>query len=142
MLAACPDAFPPSWPTSYARFEALCVTLQGFFSYWSDVMCIGRTSIAHPIDRCSAQALIFLQFYKYILCLRPFLGAAELLWCSTTLAIGMVLKFGDYYAIKTNDMPLFEQSHTWWHVTLPFGLGSHILYLWSECGRFGPAVHG
>lgn len=37
----CPLATPPGWSTRCATVEAVLICLQGFWSYWSDVVSIG-----------------------------------------------------------------------------------------------------
>ena len=52
----CPGALP-FWPPRYAVPEAAFVVLQSSFSFMSDVVHIGHTSLWHPIDRNCALLL-------------------------------------------------------------------------------------
>lgn len=110
-LVWCPLASPPGWPTRYSIPEAVLVTLQGVWSYWSDVVAIGTTSIAHPIDRFSAVTLTFFQFYKFGILLWPAMDTPDKVWTSTTLAFAVVCKMADYHAMRANDISLYRRSH-------------------------------
>jgi hypothetical protein len=129
----CPLAAPPGWPVRYATAEAVLICLQGIWSYCSDVISIGATSFAHPIDRFSAVTLTFFQVYKFGILLRPVLGPVDLAWVGTTLAIGFGCKFADYQAMQSRNISMYRRSHFWWHVSLPLGFGTYCIYRWANC---------
>ena len=131
----CPGACSPGWPPGWAQPEAILVILQGFWSYWSDVAAIGTTSIAHPIDRFSAVCLTFFQFYKFGVMCAPHMGVVDAAWTSTTLALAIVCKMFDYRSMQANDIAFYRRSHFWWHVSLPFGFGSYVIYVWARCTK-------
>lgn len=134
MTTQCPLAFPSEWPAGWAQVEAALIILQGFWSFGSDVHALGRTSYLHPIDRTSATWLTGLQFFKYGILLRPVLSTGELVWLSATLLIAIAIKLADYQAIAVlKDRQLYERTHFWWHVSLPFGVGGHLAYRWLTC---------
>ena len=129
-IAACPASLLDGWPPRLLAAEAVLITLQGPLSYVADVMRIGRTSIAHPCDRCLAIPLVLLQAYKYGVVLPPVLAASELIWIWCGLLVGIFFKVLDYHALLAGDMLSFERSHFWWHASLPFVFAVHTLYLW------------
>ena len=153
----CPLASTPGWPPSFSFPEAVLGILQGVWSYWSDCLAIGtvrsppaglaaaappassrrrappfwpQDSIAHVVDRFSAVALTFLQFYKFLFILLPWMGALDVVWTGSVLLLGAACKMADYHAMQSANMALYRRSHFWWHVSLPFGLGSWIAYKW------------
>lgn len=133
MTSACPLAFPSQWPARWVQFESTLIIMQGVWSFGSDVHALGRTSYWHPIDRTSATWLTGLQFVKYGILLRPVLPVGELLWIGATLLIAVAIKIADSRAIMQRDRLLYERTHFWWHVSLPFGVGANLLYRWLVC---------
>ena len=126
----CPSASSPGWPPAFSLPEAALVFLQGVWSYWSDVVDIGKTSPMHAVDRFSAVSLTFLQVYKFGVVLRPWMTPLDMAWTGVTLVTAVACKMADYHAMQSDDMHLYIRSHFWWHVTLPLGLGSFCLYKW------------
>ena len=111
----CPLAIP-GWSVTYSMPEAVLVTLAGLWSYWSDVIAIGTTSIAHPIDRFSAVALTGLQVFKFGFMLLPDMDAIDMAWTGITLTLAIVCKMADYKAMQSKSISFYRRSHFWWHV--------------------------
>lgn len=129
-LARCPQAVP-EWPVAVAGPEAVLVALQGLWSYWSDVACVGLTSWAHPVDRVGALPLTALQCYKWLLRM-PRLGMspreAAFMFSATVTAVGF--KTLGYRAILARDMAAYRRSHTLWHTVLPLAVVAFNVSRW------------
>ena len=117
---ACPQAVP-EWPARFALPEATAVTIQGVWSFASDVLNVGRDSHFHAIDRVSALSLVALQLIKfgYLLPQAPSMQWMELASVWFGLAIGIVCKLRGFRAILDNSPTGFRRWHTLWHASMP-----------------------
>ena len=122
LWSSCPSAIP-EWPPAIARPEACLVTLQGIWSFFSDVLNVGRDSAFHPIDRASALALVAVQLIKFGLVMPHSMTVAELVWIWFGLAGGIGRKLCGYRAILRGSPESFRTWHTLWHVSMPLFVG-------------------
>jgi len=132
VIVTCPGSSPVGWPACFGLPEAFLVTLQGFWSFLSDVRHVGKESWAHPLDRLSAVCLTALQIWKYGFYLRTELKLVDIIWTGGTLLFGIVSKLIDNYALFVKkDEALYARTHFLWHAVFPIGFGSYVIYLRS-----------
>ena len=131
LWATCPAAFP-DWPAKIAIPEASLVSLQGVWSFCSDVLFVGRESGFHAVDRVSALSLTALQIAKFSLLLT--LSSYEKLWVCTGIVAGLGCKLRGYRAILDGSAEGFRRAHIWWHLSLPLVIGTlHAVRQGSRC---------
>ncbi len=123
---ACPDAHLP-WPAAFHATEGILLALQGYWSYLSDVKCVGTASWAHPVDRASAMFLVIVQFFKFVLVLPratpPVTSPAELAWVGVGVAFGVAVKVIGYRQLILGHERRYAIAHIMWHLSLPLVVG-------------------
>jgi len=130
----CPGALP-FWPPRYAVPEAAFVVLQSSFSFMSDVVHIGHTSLWHPIDRNCALLLTAAQVLKFFVLMpraAP-LWACAAVWCG--IVVGLACKIRATAASRAADFVGFARWHTLWHWCLPLTIGGYTAVAWQTYAR-------
>jgi hypothetical protein len=129
MFYVCPEAVP-EWPQRVALVESGLVSMQGVWSFCSDVVNVGIPSRFHMIDRVTAISLMALQFLKYGVLVRPSLSLLEIAWIWLGLAVSVRCKLGGYQAILRNEAESYRAWHIAWHVSLPVVFGCFHAVRW------------
>ena len=140
----CPAALA-EWAVGHptlALGEACALTLQGGWSFLSDVLNIGRTSWLHSLDRVSALTLTFLQLVKFGVIMVPGMSAYELAYVWGGIGIGVAAKLMGSRAILDQSMAGFRGWHTVWHLELPAALGGFLVMRWRTCADCDGATCG
>ena len=132
LFTNCPEAIP-EWPIHLALPEAALVTLQGCWSFASDVHAVGRESSWHIVDRLMAQLLLSMQFLKFGILLPDAMSTAECVWLWTWLAIGVACKMRGYRGVIDGSMSRYRLWHIAWHCTVPMGVLAFHHYRWYSC---------
>lgn len=130
----CPGALP-FWPPRYAVPEAAFVVLQSSFSFMSDVVHIGHTSLWHPVDRNCALLLTAAQVLKFFVLMpraAP-LWACAAVWCG--IVVGLACKIRATAASRAADFAGFARWHTLWHWCLPLTIGGYTAVAWQTYAR-------
>lgn len=133
-------AAAPEMPLAYALSEAVLVTLQGGWSYWSDVLRVGEPSWAHPVDRASAVSLCAVQVLKFCVILPAHLSARQRVWVVGGIGGALACKVRGYHAILANDVHSYRRSHILWHLSLPLVIGALNAWRWRDAHREGRCV--
>jgi hypothetical protein len=139
LWSVCPEAIP-AWPPAIALPEACLVTLQGLWSFASDVLFVGRDSSFHAVDRVSALSLTALQLAKFGWVLPATLSSSELSIVWFGICLGLACKVQGYRAILGDSVDAFRLWHTLWHVTLPGGAFALHVLRWRACEACGSAA--
>ena len=132
LWTACPSAIP-EWPQSIAVIEACLVTLQGLWSFCSDVLNAARDSSFHIVDRVSAVSLLGLQFVKLGGFMRN-MPTEHLMWMWSGLIVAIVCKLRGYRAILDGSRESFRFWHIVWHFSLPLAAGLLHSSRWRAAG--------
>ncbi|GAB5355980.1 hypothetical protein AAMO2058_000251700 [Amorphochlora amoebiformis] len=99
--------------------DGALLSFQGFLSYKADVLCFGRDSIWHAVDRTVA-SLLTLYFAASKI---AFLGPTDLIFYILTLGFGMIA-FSRSRLARSEEYADFQGYLFWhgvWHTTFPLG---------------------
>lgn len=132
LWTSCPAAVS-EWPQRIARPEAVLVTLQGIWSFYSDVLYVGLYSSFHTVDRLSALTLTGFQILKFGIVLPWSMSLYELAWVWCGLALGIHCKLRGYRAVIDSSVHSFRIWHIAWHCSFPITFLAFHGYRWHVC---------